>query len=132
MPIPEDERFESYLKRFRPVAPESLEIEQRGRATRRNWVFPARAAAVAIVLVAAVLLMPHRSNRMPSPALKIKGAAVEQLSVQQSLTLGSANALLARAPSVKAAVDQMVFQVPVHQVEKNKQSALAVLSKENP
>ena len=134
MPTPEDERFERYLKQFRPLAPETLQIEKHERATRLPSVFAkwtAVAAAAAAMLIAAVLT--NQSRLKPTHSLSGTGspATVERLTSLQPLTIGSANALLARAPSVKAAVDQVAFQSEATPLSKGTQSALAVLSKEN-
>ena len=56
---------------------------------------------------------------------------IPQLANSQSLTIGRANALLADAPSVKEACDELSFQPKPASQPEGKQSALAVLSKEN-
>jgi hypothetical protein len=48
----------------------------------------------------------------------------------QPLTMRDANALLATAPSYKAALDEMAFHHQPSTVPKDKQSGLAVLAKE--
>jgi hypothetical protein len=50
---------------------------------------------------------------------------------QQPLTVGSANDLLAHAPSVEAALDRVPFHPPSTPLPRGKQSALAVLSEDN-
>jgi hypothetical protein len=131
VPTPEDERFERYLKQFRPLPPETLQIEKHERATRLPFVFAkwtAVAAAAAAMLIAAVLTNQSRLKPTHSPSGTGSPATVERLT---SLTIGSANGLLARAPSVKAAVDQVAFRSQTTPLSKGTQSALAVLSKEN-
>jgi len=89
------------------------------------------AAAAVAVLIAAVLTMRHRPEPAHLPGATEAPASAEQLANPQPLTIASANALLAQAPSVKAAVDQMAFKPQTVQLPKNKHSALAVLSQEN-
>jgi len=48
----------------------------------------------------------------------------------QPLTMRSANALMAKAPSFKALIDDMVFRPETIPMPKGKQSAVAVLGKE--
>ena len=125
MSTSDDQQFEEYLKQFRPLAPESLQIGNHGRTTRRRAVFAAWAAATA-VLIAAVIMMWPRSK----PTYLGEGtrslAELEQLTNSQPLTIGSANVLLANAPSVKAAVDLVAFQPRTTQLPKGTQSALAL------
>jgi hypothetical protein len=54
----------------------------------------------------------------------------EHLVNPHPLTIRDANALLATAPSFKAAVDGMAFQSKAISLPKDKRSALAVLSEE--
>jgi len=123
MPFLDDAQFERYLKGFRPLAPESPELEKRPSRARRPFVWMAWAAASAASLVLAFLFM-HRNK----PATPLNAP---RLADSQSLTIGRANALLAHAPSVKEAFDEPSFQPhPASQLE-GKQSALAALSEEN-
>ncbi len=128
---PDDERFERYLKQFRPLPPESLQTEKHRRATRRPFALAAGAAAAAAILVAAVLTMSPRRKPAHSPDGTEDLAGVQQLTNPQPLTIGSASALLAHAPSFKAAVDLVAFRSQATQLPKGARSALAVLSKEN-
>ena len=135
MPTPDldderDERFEVNLRRFRPLAPERLQIERHARATRRSFVLAAWAASAAAILVVAVLgLQPRTGQTHSAPA--VEGAVgTEQLVNTQPLTIRSANALLATAPSFKAAVDEMAVQPSATPLSKDQRSALDVLSKE--
>lgn len=130
MQIPDDERFEVYLKRFRPLAPEPLQIERHGRATRRSFVLAAWAAAAAATLIVAVLALHSRTGRTDSTQAIESAVGTEQLVNAQPLTMRSANALLARAPSFKAAVDEIALPPQATPLSKDKHSALAVLSKE--
>ena len=119
MPILDDEQFERYLKEFRPLSPEALQLGQRPGRARRPFVW--------IAACAASLLLAFLVWNRPKPALPVD---TQQLAGSQSLTIGRANALLADAPSVKEAFDQPSFQPQPASQPEGKQSALAVLSTE--
>ena len=123
MPILDDEQFERYLKEFRPVAPESLQIQKQPSRVRPRFAYLAWAAACAASLLLAFLLW-HR----PKP---LQPAIAPQLAGSPSLTIGRANALLVHAPSLKEAFDDLSFQPQPASQPEGKQSALAALSKEN-
>ena len=57
--------------------------------------------------------------------------AVEQIANSEPLTLQRANALLARASSVEAALDGVAFSRQRSNLPQGSQSALATLSKED-
>jgi hypothetical protein len=133
VPIPEDERLEQHLKKFQPLAPQPLPATERASGTRRWLVLGAWAAAAATVVIAAVLLLHPRPKSGHSPDRSESAARVESLPNRQPLTIGTANALLARAPSAKVAVDGVAaqaFQSQSIPLSECTQSALAVLSKE--
>ena len=131
MPIPDDEQFENYLKEFRPLDPEPLPTGKNARVTRGRFVFAAWAAVAATVL-AVVLLTTLRHPKPPQLAHDTSALLrAEQLTNRLPLTIGTANALLAQSPSVKATFDQMAFQPQSTQMPKGKHSVFAVLSKEN-
>ena len=123
MPILDDEQFERYLKEFRPVAPESLQIKNQPSRARRRFVYLAWTTACAASLLLAFLLW-HRPN-LPQPAI------APRLAGSPSLTIGRANALLVHAPSLKEAFDDLSFQPQPASQPEGKQSVLAALSKEN-
>jgi hypothetical protein len=132
VPVPDDERFEQYLKQFRPLAPEPLPAVEWSRGTRR-WLVCGALAAAAAVVVAAVLVLYPRPQSDHSPGESESVARVEQPPKFQPLTIGSANAFLASAPSFKAAVAGVAaqaFQSQGTQLSEGTQSALAVFSKE--
>jgi hypothetical protein len=122
VPILDDDQFERYLKEFRPLAPESLQIEKQPRA-RRPYVVMAWAAACAASLLLAFVLWHHPKPPQPPSAT--------QVAASQSLTIGRANALLVRAPSLKEAFDDLSFPPQPASQPEGKQSALAALSKDN-
>ena len=124
MPILDDEQFERYLKEFRPVAPESLQIQEQPSPARPRFAYLAWAAACVALLLVFVLWHRPRPAQPPS-APQLAG------SQSQSLTIGRANALLVHAPSLKEAFDELSFQPQPASQPEGKKSALAALSKEN-
>ena len=122
MPILDDEQFEQYLKEFRPLAAESLQIEKQPSRARRRFAYLAWAAACA-ASVLLVFLLWHR----PKPLQPLQPPNTPQVASSQSLTIGRANALLARAPSLKELFDEPSFQPQPASQPEGKQSALAVL-----
>ena len=126
MPDPDDQRFEQYLKEFRPIAP--MPIQRSGWASRRAVVMGGLAGAAAVLVVAAVMLGSRPERNQSSQAER--PAEVEQLANSQPLTIRSANAMLAQAPSAKAAIDSVVWQSQKTPLPQGKRSALAELSKE--
>ena len=120
MPILDDQQFEQYLKEFRPLAPESLQMAKQPSPVRRRLTYLGWAAACAASLLLAFLLW-HRPK--PSPP-----AIAPQLARSPSLTIGHANALLVHAPSLKEAFDDLSFHPQPASQPEGKQSAFAVLS----
>ena len=129
MPL-DEEQFERYLKEFRPVPAESLQVERRPSTARRPFRLMAWAATCAASIVLVFLLWSHGPG--PNQPGASGGLAVApQPPNTRSLTIGSANALLSHAPSFKEAVDQLSFPPEAVPPSKGKQSALSVLGKEN-
>jgi hypothetical protein len=61
---PDNERYEAYLKRFRPIAPEPVPTLSLGHSSRRSLSLGTRLAAVAAILViGAAVISQIRSNR---------------------------------------------------------------------
>jgi len=112
----EDESFEGYLKQFRPRAPEALRAMTGVRKTRRALALVAWAAT--ILLMTALVATNWSGKRSPSNL------------TLHPLTIGAANELLERAPSVKAAMDELMLDSQEKTVPKN-QSAFRALSEEN-
>lgn len=123
MPILDDEQFEHYLKEFRPLAPEPLQAERQPNKARRPFAAMACVAACAAALLLAFLWWHRPRPAQPAKALKPADS--------QSLTIGRANSLLVHAPSLKEAFDDLSFQPQSASQPEGKQSALAVLSKED-
>jgi hypothetical protein len=89
VPGRDDERFEEYLKRFRPIAPLPLPIQRSGWASRRAVVMAALAGAAAVLVVATV--MPRsRPEQNQSPQSESRPLGAEQLANSQPLTIRSA------------------------------------------
>jgi len=122
-----DEKFEAYLKQFRPLAPQPLPVESHVHAPRRWLVFALATAAAAVVAVA-VLAFHARPGRITPPVESV--AIADQVAKPQSLTIRTANALLATAPSFKDALDGMAFPPKPAPLPTDKHSALAELSQE--
>jgi len=121
VPILDDQQFERYLKEFRPLVPESLEIEKqpsRARPRRSPYLAWAVVCAATFLLVFLLWIRP----KPPQPA------GTPHLAGSQPLTIGRANALLVRAPSLKEAFDEPSFQPQPALQPEGEQSALTVLS----
>jgi hypothetical protein len=125
---PVDEKFEAHLRQFRPLAPAPLPAESRVHEPRRWFVFAALAAVAAAIVAVAILAFHARPGRI-APSVE-SSAIADQLAKPQALTIRTANALLATAPSFKDALDQMAFPPKQSPLPADKRSALAELSKE--
>ena len=126
MPIPEDDRFESYLKRFQPIVPDALPLRSEQRMFwRRPLILFAGVSAVVILAVVSFFVADRHVAENGSNTNPV---ALAQPS--QTLTMREANALLASAPSYRALVDNMAFRNQSVTIPNGKQSALAVLAKE--
>ena len=129
MSIRDDEQFEKYLKHFRPVAPEALKVKEQVRPTRRPLLLAAWATVAAILLAVMVSVFLHWPLHRQGE-VRTSRPNVEELNNPQPLTIAKANALLAEAPSFKAAVDNMAFQSESKSISEGRYSALALLSEE--
>ncbi len=127
---PEEKQFEARLKEFRPLAAEPLSMREASRSRRRKFVLAACAAAAVIALVVVLFKISYERDLAPAPERVVKQTAPEPAS-GRPLTIRSANELLARAPSIKSALDELAFQSRARQLPRGTQSALAVLGKED-
>jgi hypothetical protein len=127
---PDDEQFEAYLKRFHPIAPEPVPALSVGHSSRRSPSLGIWLAAVAAILVIGAVALHIRSSRIVVSNTASDAAVAERHAPSQPLTMRSANAWLATAPSFKAAVDDLAFRSQTSPLPQGKQSAVAVLSKE--
>lgn len=128
---PEEERFEGRLKEFRPLDAEPLPLVQTVPARRRRFVLAACAAAAIAVVVVVLLKISYERQVATAPQHIVKPTAAEAPANGRPLTIRSANELLAGAPSVKSALDELAFQGRPKQLPHGKQSALAVLGEED-
>jgi uracil-DNA glycosylase len=127
VPTLDDERFETYLKRFRPMVPDGLPIKKRKRESWRFWLQIAVAGATVIVILgsAALRITMNRVGHKPGNPRPV--AVIE---MTRPLRIGDANALLTTAPSYESAIRDLAFRPERSIFPKTKQSALAVLAKE--
>ena len=130
MQTPDDEQFEAYLKRFHPIAPEPVPTLSVGHSSRRSPPLGIWLAAVAAILVIGAIILHVRSSRIVVSNTASDAAVAERHAPSEPLTMRSANAWLATAPSFKAAVDDLAFRSQTGPIPQGKQSAVAVLSKE--
>ncbi|HEV2246216.1 MAG TPA: hypothetical protein VGW37_06155 [Terriglobia bacterium] len=137
----DDEQFEVRLKEFRPLPAERLPMERSVPAKRRKFVLAVCAAAAVVIAVVAAVIAHQRASQSPAIHRKPKVVDVKMKAVDvvkaippaggRPLTIRSANELLARAPSVKSALDELAFHGRRKQLPRGTQSALAVLGKED-
>lgn len=123
----DDESFEVYLKQFVPRTPEALLGVTRGRQMRRALALSASAAT--ILLTAALLATNWPAKQSHSSAGAGSGNALRTTDLHP-LTIRSANKLLDRAPSLKAAMDELMIDSQENTVPKSL-SAFEALSKES-
>jgi hypothetical protein len=124
---PDEERFETYLKQFRPLAPDELLVNEMSLVPHRHFGLTIRAAGVvAIVILAAagLRILNHRRAQESYHTVAV------ELPASAPLTMRRANGLLATAPSYKAVMNELTFSLKSSPVPKDKQSALTVLGKE--
>jgi hypothetical protein len=130
VPTLDDERFEAYLKQFRPLVPEPLRAVEPRPGARRKFILGAWAAAAAtIVVLGAVTFHVRAKNHRVAERIGNAGS-LERLQESQPLTMRSVNALMAKAPSFKEMVDGMAFHSQTVALPNGKRSAVAVLGKE--
>lgn len=137
----EDQQLEERLKKFRPLAAEPLPVARNVRTrSKRLMLAMCMAAAVATVVVAAVIArqqynqptgIQHKIKRVDVKVKPVDLAKVMPPASGRPLTIKNANELLARAPSVKAALDELAFQPSPVRLPEGTQSALAVLGEED-
>ena len=130
MQTPDDEQFEAYLKRFHPIAPEPIPTLSAAHSSRRSPPLGIWLAAVAAILVIWAVILHVRSSRIVVLNTASDAVVFERHAPSEPLTMRSANAWLATAPSFKAAVDDLAFRSQTSPLPEGKQSAVAVLSKE--
>jgi hypothetical protein len=127
---PDDEQFKGYLKRFHPIAPELVPTLNVGHRSQRSLSLGTWLAAIAAILVIGAVTLHIRNSRVLVSNTARDAAFAERHAPSEPLTMRSANAWLATAPSFKAAVDGLAFRSQNSPLPQGKQSAVAVLSKE--
>ncbi|HET8825721.1 MAG TPA: hypothetical protein VFM77_11375 [Terriglobales bacterium] len=128
MPTPDDERFETYLRQFRPLAPDALPAKERERTLPRYWLFGIWSAGAAALIILGLIGFRVIPSRVPGQPGNPQPVSVT--STMRPLTMRDANSVLTTAPSYKSALDEMAFHPQRSTVPKDQQSAVAVLSKE--
>ena len=123
----EDEKFENFLRQFRPRVPQPLRIEEHERVARRRFVFGLSVATSAAALLVAVFI-GSRPSHTPTPNRTQTVSSIGLIAEPQPLTLGRANALLMQAPSISAALDSIAAESQNVHVQKGARSALATLA----
>lgn len=129
MPTRDEEQFEKYLKRFLPIAPEPMQKLRTTYALRPSFRLTACLAAATILVVGTLVLRVRTDRVVAGPKIRAVSPAARQAPLEP-LTMRSADAWLATAPSFKAAVDDLAFRPERSPIDQGKQSAVAVLSKE--
>jgi hypothetical protein len=124
----EDERFESYLRNFRPLPP-SPPPRRRTRGKVRRFLISALSAAAG-VLIAALLGFHFWARHRPSSATSEDRPKANSIPVAGPLTTERANAAIFRNSSVKAGLDQMTFPVRSNRLSAGEVSALEMLGEE--
>ncbi len=130
MPNSDDEQFETYLKRFRPVAPE---LKTTAKARHRSlhaftpvaWI----AASAAILIVGIIVVLHTRTPRFANHRIG-DVVSVERRPPLEPLTIRTANSWLATAPSFDVALDALTFDAKSNPIPANKLSVIAVLTEE--
>jgi hypothetical protein len=127
VPNLDDERFEKYLKQFRPLAPDGLPAEIRLPPRRHSAlaIWAVGATAIGIIGVASLWIVNHWITSQPNHS-----ASVNLPTRTPALTMRDANDLLVKAPSYKAVMNELAFPPQSSTSSNDKQSALAVLSEE--
>lgn len=139
MSIPDDEKFASYLKEFRPVAPEPLPAKKHSVVTRRAFVLAGAAACMAALVLGLLLTPHHQKSKQPTNIGRSSGDATQLATSQSFRTMASTPRLHINTPVLtklalddSAAFDALLAdesrtELPRMQSE---QSALRVLAKD--
>ena len=123
----EDERFESYLRNFRPLPP-SPPPRRRARGNVRRFLISVSAAAG--ILIAALLGFHFRARHRDPFRTSADVQKANSMPIAAPLTSGGANAALFRNSSVKAALDEMAFSLRSNPLSAGQVSALELLGEE--
>jgi hypothetical protein len=128
MPTPDDERFEAYLKQFRPAPPGDLpaNIPVPKRSIGR---FIALLVTAATIIILAIVVTRNQHKQIVTN-VPVANDGPTHIAADPPFTMRTANKLLANAPSFKSAVDDLAFKSERIPLAKNEQSAIYVLGKE--
>jgi hypothetical protein len=126
----DDDRFEKYLRGFRPLDPVPLRIERSAPSSRSLRSVGVCIAAAALFLITVGLARTLEWSRPQAHTVGIASEPPEQIVGAEPLTAGSSTALLAASTSWKEAVDSIAFRIPIVTLPKGYHSALTALSKE--
>jgi hypothetical protein len=107
-----------------------LNVGHRSRRSLSLGTWLAAVAAILVISAIGAVILHLRSNRVAVSNTGSDVALAERHAPSEPLTMRSANALLAKAPSFKAAVDDLAFRSQTSALPRDRQSAVAVLSKE--
>jgi len=129
---PDDEQFELYLKRFSPVAPDPIPMLRITVASPRPFGLGTGLAAFAAILIVGIILVwqVRSSSRVVVSSTVRDAVSAERHAPLEPLTMRTASAWLTAAPSFKTAIDDLAFRSQSNPMPQDKQSAVAVLSKE--
>jgi len=126
----EDEQFESYLKRFRPVAPQPLPAKKHLTKFRRPFAIAAGvAAALAATLIVVLLLSRSRDHALRTGANSPAASGAIANAEQATIAAPALTKLALENPEAFDALmtERLQRQMPLM---KGEQSALRVLAKE--
>ncbi|HLV95425.1 MAG TPA: hypothetical protein VKS44_09565 [Candidatus Acidoferrales bacterium] len=132
MPNLDDDRFEMYLKEFRPLAPAPLPLDVPAKPTHSRSAVVAALLATAAAATLVLVMLHRRGSQAPAVNSNSNSSVADLLAISQPLTLGAANQLLVDSPSFEAALDSVEFASSAVAIPRGRESALAVLSEENP
>jgi hypothetical protein len=124
-----DDQFKEYLRQFHPVEPDPL---PKGHQRVRGTVAQLAWAAVIVMIGAislTIFLRAHRTQSSSGVGPTKREVSADRLVSSKPLTIRSADALLATAPSFEEAIDEMTAAPETVPLPKDKHSALAILSK---
>jgi hypothetical protein len=131
VPNLDEDRFEIYLKEFRPLAPAPLPLDVPAKRTHSRSAVLAGLLATAAAVTLAIVMLHHRGSQGPSVNRNSNSSVADLPAISQPLTLGTANQLLVNSPSFEAALDSLESASSAVAIPRGRESALAVLSEEN-
>lgn len=127
---PDDERFELYLKQFRPLMPDALPVNESRPVPRRHLVLAIGLVGAVALVIIGIGITSLRILNHPRVVDSNRSGSLQWLGPTPPLTMHDANALLAKAPSYKALMNELALRPSSSTPSKKKQSAFAVLAKE--